>query len=107
MKYAPKHPPQTAGQLRSWSSPDRKFRQQLLKLDLDCEAEPRPGVLILTQPGHLHARTLQVKNAKSELGALLATEPDDVVVYWRMWEAPSELHRLVVGLTANPVYDDR
>jgi hypothetical protein len=107
MKYAPKHATQTGGQLRSWSSPDRKFRQQLLKLDLQCEADSRPGVLILTQPGHHHARTLSVKNAKTELGAILAKEPDDVIVYWRMWDAPLELQRLVSGLTENPIYDDR
>lgn len=107
MKYAPNHTTQTGGQLRSWSSPDRKFRQQLLKLDLQCEADARPGVLILTQPGHQNARTHQVKNAKTELGAILAKEPDDVIVYWRMWEAPADLSRFITGLTGNPVYDDR
>jgi hypothetical protein len=107
MKYAPKQATQTRGQLRSWSSPDRKFRQQLLKLDLECEADSRPGVLILTQPGHQHARALMVKNAKTELGPILAKEPDDVIVYWRMLEAPSDLNRLMTGLTQNPIYDDR
>lgn len=107
MKYAPKHATQTGGQLRSWSSPDRKFRQQLLKLDLECEADSRPGVLILTQPGHHRARMLAVKNARLELAGILAKEPDDVIVYWRMWEAPADLDRLMAGLTQNLIYDDR
>jgi hypothetical protein len=107
MKYAPKHAMQTGGQLRSWSSPDRKFRQQLVKLDLECEADSYAGVLILTQSGHHTARTLAVQNARKELGAILAKEPDDTIVYWRMHQSPSELQRLMSGLTANPIYDDR
>ena len=107
MEYAPKQPIQARGELRSWSSPDRKFRQQLVKLDLECEADSYPGVLILTQPGHHRARALAVQNAKKELGAMLAKEPDDVIVYWRMHQSPSELQRLMSGLTANPIYDDR
>jgi hypothetical protein len=107
MKYAPKHAPQTGGQLRSWSSPDRKFRQQLLKLDFECEADSRPGVLILTQPGHQRARAIRVNNAKTELAAILAKEPDDVIGYWRMWESPADLDRLMKGLTESPIYDDR
>jgi hypothetical protein len=107
MKYAPDHPVQTRGELRSWSSPDRKFRQQLLKLDLACQADSLPGVLVLTQPGFRTARALAVQDARKELGAILAKEPDDVIVYWRMHQSPFELQRLLSGLTAEPIYNDR
>lgn len=107
MEHAPTRPIQTGGELRSWSSPDRKFRQQLLKLDLTCEQDPAPGLLIVTQPGYRTARAIAVKNASKELRTILAREPDDVVVFWRMHQSEWELNRLLSGLTANPIYDDR
>ena len=107
MRYEPKYAMQAGGDMRKWSNPQRTFSHSLLKLNFDCEADPYPGILILTDRSYKSVSAMAVKDLRKELPKIL--EPllgDDTVAYWRIERDERERNRLLSGLTANPIFDD-
>jgi hypothetical protein len=106
MHFAPKYSIQTGGEMRHWSNPEHTFRFSLLKVNLDCEFDAYPGVVILTDPGYRNARVLELKDPRKELSKILAPLPDDTLVYWRIVRDDGERKKALAGLTAGPIFDD-
>jgi hypothetical protein len=106
MKYAPRYPIQVGGELRRWSNPDRTFRYGLVKMNLECEADPYPGILILTDRSYKRVWTLNIKNLRNELSAILEPLDEETIAYWRIVQDDEERDKLLADLTKNPVFDD-
>ncbi len=106
MKYEPKYAMQAGGEVRKWSNPQRTFSHSLLKLSFDCEADPHPGILILTDQSYKDASAMTVNDLRKELPKILAPLGDDTVAYWWIERDEKERNRLLSELTANPVFDD-
>lgn len=106
MNYSPKYAMQTGGDLRRWSNPQRTFHHALLKLNLECEADPYPGVLILTDPVYEKASAMAVKNLRNELSKILEPLSDATIAYWWLSVKDAERERLLNGLTTTPVFND-
>lgn len=106
MKYEPKFAMQAGGKVRKWSNPDRTFSQIFLKLNFDCEADPYPGILILTDKSYAHSSAIAVADLRKELPALLAPLEDNVIAYWWLQRDERERSRVLSELTATPRFDD-
>ena len=92
--------------MRRWSSPDRAFHCSLLKLSFDCEADPYPGILILTDRTYVGATVMAVKDLRKELPKILDPLGDDTIAYWLIVRDDTEREKLLTGLTTTPVFDD-
>lgn len=106
MKYAPKYAMQTSGEIRRWSNPERTFHFSLVKINFDCEADPYPGVLILTDRSYKRSTAMAVNNLRKDLPQILEPLGDDVVAYWGMVSDDAERRKVLTGLTSAPVFDD-
>lgn len=106
MNYAPKYAMQVGGDIRRWSNPERTFHSGLLKLDLACEADPYPGILILTNPTYASASAMAVKNLRKELPKLIEHLDEGTIAYWYLETNEKELSRVLAGLTAAPIFAD-
>ena len=106
MKYEPKYAMQAGGDMRKWRNPQRTRSLSLLKLRFDCEADPYPGILILTDRNYKSASAMAVKDLRKELPSILEPLGDDTVAYWRIERDEKERSRLLSELTANPIFDD-
>lgn len=106
MKYEPKYAMQAGGDMRKWSNPQRTFSHILLKLSFDCEVDPFPGILILTDRGYKNVSAMAVKDLRKELPKILEPLGDNAVAYWCIERDEKERSRLLSGLTANPIFDD-
>ncbi len=60
-------PIQAGGMCHTWRSPDNSFRHLFLKLDLDCEPDKHPGIVIVSDEHHQRACAAAVKNLQKEL----------------------------------------
>ena len=106
MKYAPKYPRQAGGEMRRWSNPDRTFHYSLVKMNFEFEADPYPGILILTDRSYTRALALAVKNLRKELPTILETLGEDTIAYWTIVRDDGEREKLLAGLTKNPIFND-
>lgn len=106
MKYAPKYAMQAGGEMRRWSNPDRTLHYSLVKMNFECEADPYPGILILTDRSYKRVSVLDVKNLRKELSAILEPLGEDTIAYWRIVQKDGERDKLLAGLTKNPIFDD-
>ena len=106
MKYAPKYSMQTGGDMHQWSNPQRTFRHSLLKLSFDCEADPYPGILILTDRSYKNAAAVAVKDLRKELPKILEPLGEDTIAYWRIERDEAERSRVLAELSAAPIFDD-
>jgi hypothetical protein len=106
MKYFPKYAIQAGGEMRQWSNPQRTFNYSLLKVNFDCEADPYPGILILTDRSYKAASAVAIKDLRKEFPKILEPLGDDTIAYWRIVREDVERDRLLAGLTPNPIFDD-
>lgn len=106
MEFKPKYPMQTGGQVCRWSNPDRTFHCSLVKMNLACEADPYPGILILTNLHHEMASALDVKNLRKELTKILEPLGEDTIAYWKIAKDEGERKGLLASLTQKPIFDD-
>lgn len=106
MKYVPKYAMQTCGDLRKWSNPERTYDHILLKMDLECEADPYPGILILTDRNYNNASASLVTNLRKELPKLLGLLGEDAIVYWCMIYKEEDRQDALRRLTSAPVFND-
>jgi hypothetical protein len=107
VKYEPIYKIQGNWEMRRWSNPSRDFHFLASKINFEYEADPYPGILILTNLSHNRATVLEVKNLRQELSAILAPFEEDTVAYWKIVRDDVERGKIVVGLTKTPVYNDR
>lgn len=106
MRYYPKYPIQVEGYMRQWSNPERTFRFSLVKVNLDCEPDAYPGILILTDPSYREATLREIKDPRNELPKILEHLPDDTIAYWRIVREDEKRRQILIGLTATPIFDD-
>lgn len=107
MRYSPKSAIPAGGVMHQWSDPERTFRFSLVKFDLDCVPDAYPGVLILSDPRYKTATLLEVTDPRKEFPKILEPLPEETIAYWRIVRKPEERRRVMAGLTASPVIDDR
>jgi len=89
-----------------WKSPDGNFKHTFLKLDLDCEPDKYPGIVIVTDEHYQHAIAKSVQNLNRELPTLLKPVAEKSVVYWWLQKDQNEVKRVLSGLTDHPVFAD-
>lgn len=82
MKLDPKYPMQTGGILHAWQSQNGDFKHAFLKLDLDCETDKHPGILIIADEAFQNAFAIAVDNLQKELPALAKKVSEKSVAYW-------------------------
>ena len=97
-------PIQTGGMCHAWSSPDRTFKHIFLKLQLDCEPDKYPGVVIVSDENHNQTSIAAVKNLSRELPQLLAGISGKSIAYWSLEEDEGQINKILVGLTAHPIF---
>ena len=97
-------PIQTGGMCHAWQSPDGTFKHVLLKLDLSCEPDPYPGVVIIADEHCMHAVASAVKSLRKELKQKMAGAPPKSVAYWSLQQDEAELTRILSGLTERPTF---
>jgi hypothetical protein len=97
-------PIQSGGSNHVWGSPDGKFRHPFLRLNLDCEFDKYPGVVILADEAHKSAVTIVIDNLHKELPVLLEKSQDRNVIYWCLEENKIEREQIFQGITEHPVY---
>lgn len=101
-----KYAMQIGGMLLRWANPDRTYVQHFLKLDFECEADPYPGILILTDSAHHSPLLCNVINLRKELPYLLKRNPERTVGFWWLETDDKKRQAIVKQLTESPVYDD-
>ena len=87
-----------------WQSPDAGHKQIFLELDLKCEPDPSPGVVIIADEHRSHATASAVKNLQKDLQALLQASPPRAIVYWKLEQDESSIARLLRDLTLHPIF---
>jgi len=95
---------QGGGLVQAWQSPDGAFRHCLVRLDLDCEPDPYPGIVILANAGYQQAFAYEVLDCRKELPGLVAKFEGTPVAYWSLESNASERKRILAGLTQHPVF---
>ena len=95
---------QTGGMCHAWSSPDRTFKHIFLKLQLDCEPDKYPGVVILSDENYNQASIASVKNLSKELPQLLAGISGKSIAYWSLQQDEEQIKKILAGLTAHPIF---
>lgn len=95
-------PIQTGGMFHVWQSPDRSFKHMLLKLDLSCEQDKHPGVLVLADANQREAITIKIKNLYKEFSAIRAIHLKYPIAYWWREDDEKVLAAIILGLTESP-----
>ncbi len=98
---SPPKPIQTGGIFHAWQSPDGNFSHPFVKLDLECDPDGYPGVLILADENRRNAIATTVTNLRKELPRMLEERTGKTVAYW--WYS-QEAARILSGLTRYPVF---
>lgn len=106
MKYAPRYPIQTNWEDRCLSDPQRKCSYVLGMLDFDCEADNRPGILILTNSNHTNASAMAVNNLRKELPKILEHREENTIAYWKEERDEAKRSKMLVELTPAPIFTD-
>jgi len=96
-------PYQTGFTCHAWQSPDGTFKHIFPRLNLDCELDSVPGVVIVTDGSCRYATASEVRTLRTELPALLAATPDPVV-YWLARPDKNERQALLSELTKHPIF---
>lgn len=96
-------PFQSGGICHLWTNPDRTFRHIFLKLALDCDGVPYPGVVIVTNEQRTDVTLFTVKNLRDELPGILGKPRQSPVVYWSQ-RREDECATLLSALTQTPVF---
>lgn len=97
-------PIQGGGMCHAWQSPDGNFKHLFLKLDLSCEPDNYPGILIVADEHCTKAVATAVKNLRRELSQLLNATPGTPVAYWWLEQDAQKLKQILSQLTEHPVF---
>jgi hypothetical protein len=96
-------PIQTGFTCHAWRSPDTSYKVIFPKLDLTCELDAAPGIVIVATPDCRSATASEVMNLRAELPKLL-TKSQNPAVYWLRCPKQHERSELLSGLTEHPVF---
>jgi hypothetical protein len=97
---------QTGGIDHFWQSPDGEFKHVFLQLDLGCEPDKHPGIVIIADECYQHAFAAVVQDLQRELPALLQRMQGRSVVYWWFERDQKQLTTILTSLTEHPVFAD-
>ena len=97
-------PMQAGGLLQIWQNPKGSYHHLFLKLDLDCEPEDYPGVLIVSDVHHRQVLVTAVESLHKELHSLLQKIEGEGVACWKREQKAQERSKILSDLTANPVF---
>lgn len=96
-------PIQTDFTCHAWLSPDTTYKAIFPKLDLSCELDAEPGVVIVSSTDSRTGTASEVMNLRTELPSLLH-QSENPVVYWLRRPKQHERAELMLGLTKHPVF---
>jgi hypothetical protein len=100
-------PIQGGGELRWWASPDKKYRHLFVRVNMECQPDHYPGIVIITDSRHQNSEIHEVKDLSRELDALLNQYSDEAVVYWDV-EFNEEKRKIIMReLSSIPKFIDR
>ena len=97
-------PRQGGGLMQAWQSPNRTYRHALVKLDLNCEPDPYPGVTIVSDLSHSQVFIAEVQNLQKDLPQLLKRIKGEPVAYWSLEMDAQKRKEILSGLTSHPVF---
>ena len=97
-------PRQGGGLMQAWQSPDGEFHRLLLKLDLDCQPDPYPGVVSICDPSHAHVFVAEVKNLQRELPALLKKIEGTPIACFDLELDDQKRTKIMAGLSSRPQF---
>ena len=97
-------PRQVGGLVQAWQSQDRSFHDLFLKLNLKCEPENYPGVLIVSDVDHHHTLVASVESLQKELPVLLKQIEGEKVAYWKLERNCQKRTKILSDLAAHPVF---
>ena len=106
MKLTPQYPMQTGGNMHAWCNPNRNFKHAFLRLNLACEPDRYPGIVIVADENLRNALAIEVENLQEELPALLRAAPEKSVVYWWLEQDKDKRQRVLSNLTSRPEFAD-
>lgn len=87
-----------------WRSPDGRFKHLFLRLDLGCEPDGYPGILIVTDERCTQAVASAVTNLRKELPQLLKATSGTPVAYWWLEQDAQKRKDMLSQLTERPVF---
>lgn len=85
---------QNGGMCHAWSSPDRTFKHIFVRLQLDCEPDKYPGVVIVSDENYNQASVASVKNLSKELSQLLAGVSGKSIAYWSLEHDEGQINKI-------------
>ena len=97
-------PIQTGGMCHLWQNVSGSFKHLFLKLDLRCEPDRYPGIVIVANANCGSATASKVDNLSRELPALLQAFANDSVVYWSLQPDVQHREEIFIELTQHPVF---
>lgn len=97
-------PIQASGVCHLWGNPLSSFRHLFVLLDLDCQVDKYPGVVIISDKHHRQTFASAVENLQDELPALIGRITHAPNVYWSLQRDRKRRDRLLSDLSANPVF---
>ncbi len=90
--------------MRTWQNPDRTYHRMFLMLAPDCDPDPYPGVVIVSDANHNRAFVAEVQNLQKELPQLLKRIEGEAVAYWDLEMDVQERKEILRGLTSHPIF---
>ncbi|MEY8214858.1 MAG: hypothetical protein RPR97_10315 [Colwellia sp.] len=104
-------PLQPTGLMVSWQSPNKKFVHTFAIIDLQCELDNYPGILIISDISNTPLLVKNVANLRNDFQELRNSidYQIEVKVYWSSvtdlhdLNGTEERHKIVSGLTDHPV----
>jgi hypothetical protein len=97
-------PRQGGGLMQTWQNPDKTYRRMFLKLALNCDPDPYPGVVIVSDVSHSQVFVAEVQNLQKDLPQLLKRIKGEAVAYWDLEMDAQKRKEILLGLTSHPLF---
>jgi hypothetical protein len=90
--------------MQTWKNPDKTYRHAFLKLDLNCEPDPYPGVVIVSDVNHVQVFVAEVQDVQKELPRLLERIKGEAVAYFDLEMDAQKRKEILSGLSSQPLF---
>ena len=97
-------PGQGNARTHAWQSPNKSYHHMFLKLNLNCEPDPYPGVAIISDVSHSQVFIVEVQNFQKDLPEMLKRIRGEAVAYWSLEMDAQKRKEILSGLTSHPVF---
>lgn len=94
---------QGGGVLVWWRSPDKQYKHLFVGIDMGCEPDNYPGIVILFDSAQDKVQISEVNDCSMELDGLLKKFGGSPKVYWDVELYPEKRKILLQELTSSPV----